>query len=191
MISKSLRISRGFTLIELLVTVAVLAVLMSLAAPALQQFIIRSEMQSLSNDFNNALQKAKLEAVSRNACVTVCAARQASGGNFTCRNSLIGDDWNQSGWLVYLNRACDTSITTADPASSNDIFLHRQPSSDRFSLMDTGSSSYSFSPRGVLTNAAAGSVNLSEVDNVNNPLNRTICIERTGRTRIIGFGGTC
>jgi type IV fimbrial biogenesis protein FimT len=181
-------LNSGFTVVELLVTITMVAILMALAVPSLQQFLVRSEMQSLSNDFANALQKARLEAVSRNMCVTVCPGQNLAT-NPQCRATLPSDNWNASGWLVYINPTCDTTITSADPATPANIFIVREPSNARFSLSGHNSiENFTFSSRGVLANAAATRVTLMDTENSANSLNRDICIDRMGRTRIEAEG---
>jgi type IV fimbrial biogenesis protein FimT len=70
--------SRGFTLIELMFTVALLAILTSLAAPSFARMMASNRMATQTNEFTAALNLARLEAVRRGqpvairGCTVVC-----------------------------------------------------------------------------------------------------------------------
>ena len=81
---------RGFTLIELLVTMAVAAILLTIAVPNFQMFVMNNRMASQANDLITALNMARSEAVKRAANVTVCASSNGTGCTGT---------WAQ-GWIV-------------------------------------------------------------------------------------------
>lgn len=85
----------GFSLIEAMVALVVLALLTSLAAPALTGMRQRQELRSLAETFWNSLVLARAEAMARQQRVTVCA------------QSAVGDcdttgPW-QRGWLVFVD----------------------------------------------------------------------------------------
>jgi type IV fimbrial biogenesis protein FimT len=61
--------SAGFTLIELLVAVMVLIILVGLGMPSFLQMLRNSEMRAAAEGVANGLQRARAEAVSRNAKV--------------------------------------------------------------------------------------------------------------------------
>ncbi len=188
-----IRIQRGFTLIELLVVIAIAAILATLAAPSLTAFINRSAMQSVSNDFLGAMQRARAEAVNRNMCTTICKSATTDDAAPRCTPGASGvytaDDWHM-GWLVYLNPTCDRTVTTADPANVGDIIMIRQPGNVRYGLATaTNTRSITFGPQGNIGLASATTFSLQDSQNSSNPMNRSICVDVMGRTRLAPDGG--
>lgn len=76
--------ARGFTIVELMVTLAVLAIVLTLAVPSFNTLIQNNRMTTRANDVVTALNLARSEAIKRGANATVTA----TGGN-----------WN-NGWTV-------------------------------------------------------------------------------------------
>lgn len=70
--------SPGFTLVELMVTLAVLAILSTLAAPMFGDLIQRNKVDAASGELTHLLQYARSEAITRASAVTV----SASDGNW-------------------------------------------------------------------------------------------------------------
>ncbi|MCW8166981.1 prepilin-type N-terminal cleavage/methylation domain-containing protein [Verminephrobacter aporrectodeae subsp. tuberculatae] len=85
----------GFTLIELMITIALAAVLMTLAAPSFVQYQRNSELTSITNSLLTAINAAKSEAMKtgRNAFVRPRATL-----------------WT-SGWIVYVDTNRDNTYT--------------------------------------------------------------------------------
>ncbi|MGG2395983.1 GspH/FimT family pseudopilin [Pseudomonas sp. SH1-B] len=85
--------SRAFTLIELMVTLAVLAVVISLAAPSFSNMLQENRLSALTNELQGALQLARSEAVKRRANVAIC---RSNADHDDCEN---GTNW-AGGWLM-------------------------------------------------------------------------------------------
>lgn len=68
----------GFTIAELLITVAVLAILISLAAPGFREIILSQAVKTASFDLFSNLVAARSEAIARNATITITP----TGGNW-------------------------------------------------------------------------------------------------------------
>ncbi len=131
----------GFTLIELLITVAVLAVLLTLAAPSFRDLIVRNRISAQTNDLLADLALARSEAIKRGAVVGVCVSNAA--GN-DC-DSSAGADWS-GGRLIYVETdgtagaiaGTDVLLRYSEPVRggltltsanlSNDHYLHYLPS---------------------------------------------------------------
>lgn len=63
--------SSGFTLVELMVTLAVLAILATIASPMFGDLIQKNKVDTVSAELTHLLQYARSEAISRGASVTV------------------------------------------------------------------------------------------------------------------------
>lgn len=81
---------RGFTLIELMVTLSIALIMMTIAIPSFQSFLLNSRLTGHTNDLVLALASARSEAVKRGINVSVCASSNSS----TCTGA-----W-QDGWVV-------------------------------------------------------------------------------------------
>lgn len=81
----------GFTLIELLITLAILAILVAVGVPAMQDVIKRNKVQSILQDFSTSIKYARSEAVRQRGKVTFCA----SSNQTSCTGA-----WKQ-GWIIF------------------------------------------------------------------------------------------
>lgn len=84
----------GFTTIELMVTLAIAAILVTMAVPSLQSVIRNSRLRTHTNELALSLTFARSESVKRGITVTVCKSANATdcGGNTV--------QWEQ-GWIVF------------------------------------------------------------------------------------------
>jgi type IV fimbrial biogenesis protein FimT len=93
-----MRLQRGFTLLELMVTLAVAAILFSVAVPGFQSMVQRNRVITYTNDFIATVNFARSEAIRTGSPVSICAS--SDGANCT-------GSWSQ-GWIVFANRDGDS-----------------------------------------------------------------------------------
>lgn len=95
----------GFTLVELMITLAVLAILLGLAMPAVNDFAIKQRVSSQASDVMLSLAFARSEAVKRNQDIRVIPRTGTASG------------WSD-GWCVG-----PTTMSSCDHADVVRVFL--------------------------------------------------------------------
>lgn len=99
------RTAEGFTLVELMVTVAVLAILTTLAIPSFTTLINSNQLVSQANELVAVMQGARSEAIRRNTRVYLCSSSDGA----TCASS---DTW--TGWLMFADRDGNATPAAAE-----------------------------------------------------------------------------
>lgn len=103
---------RGFNLLELMVVLAIAAVLATIAAPSMTEFVRSNRITTMKASVISDLNLARSESIKRNRRVLMCAS------NTSATDCSTATTWAASGWLVCFdtdsNDSCDAS-TTANP----------------------------------------------------------------------------
>ena len=117
---------KGFTLVELMVVIAVLAVLLSIAAPSFTAFRRNSELTSLANKLVGSINAARGEAMKAGRSAFVVPAN--------------GTAW-ASGWIVYVDMNADNTYT-----EGVDTLVQTQPAVASFISISANGNAASSSP---------------------------------------------
>jgi prepilin-type N-terminal cleavage/methylation domain-containing protein len=189
---------RGFTLIELLVTIAIAAILMALAAPALKTAICSRAVVSQSAELLEGLHFARSEAMKRSGPVTICKTTVAAPT--TC---AAGGTW--ANWMVFAEKAggatgvresAEASLRQHAQASSSWVtWAATTPANVNFvtfqstgiALSDNGGggvapASMTIPVKPTLDNAAAQAVK---------NFTRQVCLNAQGRASVVDGNLTC
>jgi type IV fimbrial biogenesis protein FimT len=185
-ISVSGRPSRrqGFTLVELMVTLVVVAVLMSIGAPGMQQFLLRRAVIAQADSLVSSIRFARSEALKGGQAVTVCNTADPNAATPAC----AAGNW-ASGWIIFVDRNSDQIFSPEDR-----LLQVQQAYGNSGGITATAPAVVTFNATGI---AATGPMSfvarpavLTASDANYEPYSRTVCVSRPGRARVVA-GGAC
>lgn len=104
------------TLIELLITLAIVAILVVIGLPSLQEAIRTNRVSSFSNDLLSAAAYARSEAVRRSGNVALCASPDPTAGGsdeVAAAATCSGTAW-ADGWIVFVDTDQDGQRQAAE-----------------------------------------------------------------------------
>lgn len=96
----------GFNLIELIVTLAVLAILLTIAAPSMAALKTRSASTATHNLLMGSFATARQHAIGHRRLTTICPGTVQAG----CRSDGVWD----GGWIVFVDRNDDGRLDAID-----------------------------------------------------------------------------
>ncbi len=164
-------IIRGFTLMELMVAMALLAIIATLAVPAMGDFIQRNRLSSQVNGLVASLSMARNHAVTRRREVVVCK----QSGSELCDSSA---EWQQ-GWVVFTDLNRDRQRQADEPLLQAHGPLDSPTSVD---FRAFGSSTYIvYYPNGI-PRSSNGSFTFCA--GTNSSTARVLIMSKTGRLRV-------
>lgn len=180
---KSILLQSGFTLVELLITIAVAAILLTLAIPNFNTVIKNNRLSTSANQLVSYLSLARSEAIKRGVDVSIC--KSTDQANCT---TAAGDNW-EDGWIVFVDNNGNRSINAGDTI----IRVHQGLPRNTLRGDSNIANAACFSSRGFGSCAGGnsdGTFNLCD-DRADTNTARSIDIALTGRVRTTTTTGTC
>ncbi|ABA56520.1 putative type-4 fimbrial pilin related signal peptide protein (plasmid) [Nitrosococcus oceani ATCC 19707] len=160
-----MRHTHGFTLAELIITLAIAAILTTMAVPSFTGAIRTDRLVTDTNTLITTFTLARTEAIKRGMQAAVCSGSETAG---------CGGSWND-GWIVFVDSDEDCAYTTG-----TDTLLRVSQGLDNSTLKvkQNGSSKVctAFNSRGMNTTAT-----------FNEELTFTLCSPGLGKTRILSI----
>ena len=161
--------SQGFTLIEMLLTLAIVAILVSMAIPRYEQFVAQQDVNRVTQQMRDHLQLARTHAQTHQTTVQLCPVR-VSDLNDHHPECVNDDTW--AAWVVVESntQAGNRSVIARSEALTSSVTVSKTNQVPKFS------------GRGALANFAAnGTITVSSVSFPT--ISEQITIAPNGRVR--------
>lgn len=163
------RQAAGFSLVELIVVLSVLAILLGIAIPNVQDYLVNYRASAQANDLIADISYARSEAARLGRSVRVVAST----------------DW-ESGWIVGADLNGDGTV-----AGTAEIFRQHGAIEQDFELVEGASlTSITFGPSGQLTAPATGNVEFAFCQPDGFTHHRAIIVNPVGRAEIRKWNGS-
>lgn len=166
----------GFTAIELMVTLAITAILMSLAAPSFKHLFERWRVTSAVEQLKSTVYYARSEAIKRGGRVAIQKLPNNTNG---CTTAISNTDWD-CGWLVCEDTNENGKCTGTEPV------LQRVDAPAGVQVTRTGGAeSIKLNRWGLVDGAWLGFSIVPIDESTANPAAKGLCMSSGGRIRII------
>ena len=170
------RYEAGFTLVELIITLTIAGILIALAAPAMQTFVLDQRLTTQANDFIADLSLSRSEAIRRASNVVIC--RQ--GGSVSSPSCSTTAAWG-AGWVVFADADSNGAL-----ASNESVLRIRQSldGNNTLNAIPSSTNSIVFANTGLTTLSSSTEVAMRLCDSRGASKAVTVWINFTGRARI-------
>lgn len=167
----SYRLTGGLTLIELMATIAVLAILSTIVAPAFSSLLQSNQRTTLTNKIIGDLITARSTAIQSRQSVVLC--RSANQQDCDAVAPQLSD-W-KDGWIIFIDRNSNDRFNNA----TDQIVLSRSAVTPNHRLTFNNWGRIRFNP-----DSSTRTGRFILCDNRNPNIARSIILYRTGRTRV-------
>lgn len=167
---------------ELMVTLAVAAVLATIAVPNLQSFFRNNRLTSSANDLLRAIQISRSEAIKRQVRVVVCASDDPLAADPACSNGAF------DGWIVFEDENNNWQHDSTEEIIEQHPLVHESLTvlTDKEGIVSFGRSGFAIPAEG--TNEPTQTVIFHDDRGIkpigNRASARAVLIELTGRARV-------
>lgn len=156
----------GFTLVELVVTIAVMAVVMAIAFPSMQNTLRSTRVSTATNDAVSLIALARTEAVRSTRGGGVCASADGA----TC-----GENWS-AGWLAWADANADGVL------DAGEVVL-RFSSGNRHIVVAGPDAPITFDARGLRSSDGSQAISIQPDSCGDQSLRRTLTVTPTGQVQ--------
>lgn len=169
------RRKNGFTLVELIITLTVAGVLLALAAPAINTFVLDQRLTTQANDFIADLNLARSEAIRQASSMVICK----QGGSVSSPSCSTSAAWG-AGWVVFVDANSDGAL-----ASNESVLRVRQSldGNNTLNAIPSTTNSIVFSSTGFTTLSSDTEIAMRFCDSRGASKAVTVLVNFTGRAR--------
>jgi type IV fimbrial biogenesis protein FimT len=179
----------GFTLLELMITLAILAIVVTLAVPNMGRLIQDNRLTGAANTFVADLNLARSEAMRRGVTVTVCRTDDPFAAAPTC-GSGTAERWEE-GYVTFVDQNGNGAFN--DTAAPPDVMLRvGEPAEGGVTLRSDANAqtALTFDRIGALASPGTEAA-FAFCDARGNDSRRAITVALTGRPRLEVSAGAC
>jgi len=171
------KLSKGFTLIEVMITIAVAAVIMTIAVPSLGEFVVKMRVDNEVSQLNRLVLSARNNAITQEQNVIVCPLENGvCTANWQNEITAFIDEDNNG---IYNNDG-----DMANLISNDTLIKVKAASKAGDNIIYAGQVRIGFAPTGILSPAIAG--NFIYCPRSDSNLARAIALSISGRTYLTG-----
>lgn len=186
---RALKTPNGFTLLELMIVLAIVAILVTLAAPSLARMLRSNTRSSALNTFLADMGYARSEAIRRGGGVVLCRSDFPEAINPECSSTSAQSShgW-ASGWIVFHDLDANGIKDTAEP-----LLRMQAPITSMDAIFEIGagaSSLFRFTGTGRLFDLPSPATLIFGGDSYAVDAKRVVCVGYGGRARLAGDGAT-